>query len=110
MTSVTLFSVRLYTMFPICVKEIYVCTLVGDASLLSKPFWYSMCNEAELFSQLYSFDYIGSLVSAKARRGDKFKAHLLSHTCVCDSLSPDKKSVIVKWVMSTCVRPLTYFI
>ena len=77
----------------ICVKEIYVCTLVGYASLLSKPFWYSMCNEAELFSQLYSFDYIGSLVSAKARRGDKIKAHLLSHTCVCDSLVADNQVV-----------------
>ena len=87
-----------------------MCTLVGYASLLSKPFWYSMCNEAELFSQLYSFDYIGSLVSAKARRGDKIKAHLLSHTCVCDSLGADIKSVIVKGFMSTCVRPLTYFI
>ena len=82
----------------------------GYASLLCKPFWYSMCNEAELFSQLYSFDYIGSLVSAKARRGDKIKAHLLSHTCVCDSLGADIKSVIVKGFMSTCVRPLTYFI
>ena len=90
MTSVTLFSVRLYTMFPICVKEIYVCTLVGDASLLSKPFWYAMCNEAELFSQLYSFDYIGSLVSAKARRGDEVKAYLLSYLYMCDSLSQDR--------------------
>jgi len=65
----------------------------GYASLLCKPFWYSMCNEAELFSQLYSFDYIGSLVSAKARRGDKIKAHLLSHICLCDSLGADNQVV-----------------
>ena len=78
----------------LCKEDLVVhISSFGCASLLCKPFWYSMCNEAELFSQLYSFDYIGSLVSAKARRGDKIKAHLLSHICLCDSLGADNQVV-----------------